>query len=359
METPEFSSMNEVDVRETVVRPLLHRLGYRHGTDATIRTEVPLRYDRAFLGRKKPSKDPPLRGKPDYVCDAIPYGRWVIEVKAPNEVLSTDVREQTHTYAAHPEIAAAFFMLTNGRQFELYRTSRLDEPLLSWSFEETEERFVAIQNIVSPRALRTLANLIRPDLGKPLGEGLASTVRIIGGTVTYEEHTSSQSFPMVTAAMEGLSLPITGDSVQRTHDGRIHAHVKVASAFAMMRGLSALGLDDYDFFSAAEYISSNVNEPTIFQNFVEHSFALGSPLALPGGQAVPSPFTYRMLAFTEAVGFVEENRFKGTMRLDYDVSITGLNPALRPFIEAQFGPFPEHAQIQGAGHFDLELAPGI
>lgn len=74
-DTPQFDTMNETDVREVLVRPLLERLGYRHGTQAPIRTEVPLRYDKAFLGRKKPSKDPPLRGKADYVCDAVPYGR--------------------------------------------------------------------------------------------------------------------------------------------------------------------------------------------------------------------------------------------------------------------------------------------
>lgn len=55
--TPNFDTMNETDVREIIVRPLLHRLGYEHGTVANIRTEVPLRYDRAFLGRKQPKRD--------------------------------------------------------------------------------------------------------------------------------------------------------------------------------------------------------------------------------------------------------------------------------------------------------------
>lgn len=55
--------MNETDVREIVVRPLLTRLGYAHGTHANIRTEVTLKYDHAFLGRKDPKKDPPLAGR--------------------------------------------------------------------------------------------------------------------------------------------------------------------------------------------------------------------------------------------------------------------------------------------------------
>ena len=34
---PDFDSMNETDVREIIVRPLLARLGYAHGTQANIR----------------------------------------------------------------------------------------------------------------------------------------------------------------------------------------------------------------------------------------------------------------------------------------------------------------------------------
>jgi len=48
----DFDTMNEADVREIIVRPLLHRLGYRHGTEANIRTEVSLRYGYAFWAER-------------------------------------------------------------------------------------------------------------------------------------------------------------------------------------------------------------------------------------------------------------------------------------------------------------------
>jgi len=355
---PLFETMNETDVREVVVRPLLERLGYRHGTQASIRTEVQLRYDKAFLGRKKPSKDPPLRGKADYVCDAIPFGRWVIEVKSPAEALSRDDREQAHTYAAHPEIAAAFFMLTNGRQFELYRTSVLDGPVLSWSYAETEDRLLSLFNLVGPAALEKLANLVLPDPGKPLGPNVSSSLRIFGGSVVYEEHTSTVSW--LTDAISGLSLPTIGGFVRRTEDGRIHANVEVANAAAMMRGLNAaMGIDDkYDFYSAAEYLSADVETPTIFQNFEETVLPKGTMLAIPGLPRIPAPFRYEMKAFTEAVGFIESNRFKGTMRLDYELSFTGLEPLMRMQIERQVGLIlPERANMLGMGRFDLEIAP--
>lgn len=106
---PHFDSMNETDVREAIVRPLLTQLGYAHGTVANIRTEVTLRYDRAFIGRKKPGKDPKLEGRADYICEAVTFGRWTVEVKPPNVPLSQDDVEQAHTYSAHPEISASHF----------------------------------------------------------------------------------------------------------------------------------------------------------------------------------------------------------------------------------------------------------
>ena len=83
-----FDTMNETDVREVIVRPLIERLGYRHATD--------------------PQKDPPLMGRADYICEVVSFGRWVVEVKSPAEALCQDVVEQAHTYASHPEIAASF-----------------------------------------------------------------------------------------------------------------------------------------------------------------------------------------------------------------------------------------------------------
>jgi hypothetical protein len=107
------------------VRPLIEGLGYGHDAETRILTEKILRYDRSFLGHKNPKKDPPFAGRADYICEVISFGRWVVEVKSPSKELSQDVVEQAHTYAMHPEIAASFFLITNGRKFCLYETSAL------------------------------------------------------------------------------------------------------------------------------------------------------------------------------------------------------------------------------------------
>lgn len=67
------------------------------------------------------------------------------------------------------------------------------------------------------------------------------------------------------------------------------------------------------------------------------------------------PFGFTLKAYTQAVGYVADDCFRGTMQLDYDLHIIGLNPALRPMIEAQLGKFPERAKFSGTGSFEVKL----
>ena len=211
--------MNETDVREILVRPLLHRLGYQHGTDANIRTEQTFRYAKAFLGRKKPT-DPDLVGRADYILEIASVARWVVEAKPPSQDLTQEVVEQAHSYAAHPEVNALFFLVTNGRVYRLYRTSNLDAPLMGWDWTETDDVFLALNNLVGPHAIRKKMKLLQPDQGKPLGPGIASEVEIIGGFVRYEDHASN--YPLLDMSLiNGLELPVTGGRVTRAEDGRM------------------------------------------------------------------------------------------------------------------------------------------
>lgn len=355
--TGDFNSMNETDVREIIVRPLLHRLGYRHGTDANIRTEVTLKYPKAFLGRKKPGKDPELVGRADYICEVVSFGRWVVEVKSPAEALDENAVQQAHTYAAHPEVGAAFILITNGRRFALYRTGALSAPLLEFDHADLEANALRLHNIVGPDAIRKLSGLVRIDPGKPLGRGLASQVVIAGGSITYEEHESNT--PLVPREMiEGLQLPVVGGKVARTDDGRIHGKVEVGQAAAIFRDLTnAIGASDgYDFYSADEYISTSTEQPTIFQNLYETETPPGGVMRLPGVPALPLPFGFKLTAYTQAVGFVEGGVFRGTMQLEYDLQIVGMNPVYRPLIEAQIGKIPDRAVFGGKGSFEVRFA---
>lgn len=352
----DFEAMNETDVREVIVRPLLHRLGFAYGTAAAIRTEVPLKYGYAFLGRKKPGKDVEIRGKADYICDVASHGRLTVEVKAPSEALGLDVVQQAHTYAAHPEIAADFFIVTNGRQTHVYRTGHLGNPLITINFEELEDRLLELKNLVGADAIRRHAAARAFVPGKPLGENVGPRVNIIGGTVTYDEHITD--FPLLAeSGIEGLHLPITSGSVFRSEDGLLTARVAVAKAFPLMRELNELlGHDEYVFQSTDEFFSSNRDSPTILQNFLEASAPKGTPIRLPGIGVFPTPCRYEFSAFTEAVGFIDGDTFKGVMRLEYDLGFYDADPIFIREMTMRYGTMPERTCFTGSGTFEVRLA---
>lgn len=355
--TPDFNTMNETDVREIIIRPLLARLGYAHGTQANIRTEVSLKYDRAFLGRKNTAKDPPLRGRADYICEAISYGRWVVEAKGANEELTRDDAEQAHTYCAHPEIAATHFLLTNGRLFQLYVTGELDAPLLQWAYEDTEQQMMTLFNILGPEAVKKRAGLIRHDIAKPLGKGLPSKLRIVGGDVTYGEHYSDH--PLLAGdGLTGTVGAVTGVSVQRLKDGRIQAIVSVRSPFQQLAELNRMaGMGDYEFLTSDEFISTDPERPTILQNVLEGRLEPGGKFSpMPGMPEMVLPVGFAFVVFTEATGFVENGEFKGVLSFDYDYQIIRGRPSGIPQIDMMIAQSPPTAKLTGDGTFRIVVA---
>jgi hypothetical protein len=354
---PNFDAMNETDVREIIVRPMLGRLGFEHGTLANIRTEVQLRYDRAFLGRKNPSKDPPLVGRADYICEAISYGRWIVEVKAPSHELTQDDVDQAHTYSAHPSIGAIYFILTNGREFRLYLVGKLDAPLMLWKQEDNDQMLPVLINILGYDAIKKRAEFLTPDVDKPLGMGLPSKVRIIGGEVQYGEHKSDHPLFRIDA-MKGTVGQITGKTLSRANDGRLLAIVSVRSPYQQLADLNKLaGLEDYEFYCAEEFISSEPAKPTIFQNVVTASLQPGvAATILPGVAPIPLPFGFDCTVFTEAVGYTEGNTFKGVLSFRYDYKIIRGRPIGIPQVDMLIRNSPPTAKLEGEGDFVVNWA---
>lgn len=351
--------MNETDVREIIIRPFLHRLGYAHGTDANIRSEVPLTYARSYLGRKKPQKDPPLRGRADYICDATSYGRWVVEVKSPNAALSDEDAQQAHTYSAHPEIAASYFLLSNGRQFRLYLTSQLKRPLFEWKFNETDYVFMNIVNILSYDAFKRRARLFAFDPNKPLAIGYPSQVEIITGEITYGCHASDHPLFANLSALVGSIGQVTGGQLQRAADGRLHGVLLYRSPMQHLQPIiAAMGHDRFEFFSADEFISTDPTKPTIFQNATQGHLEPGTLIPLgPGQPEIPFPMGFDARVWTEATGFVEGDRFKGIARFSYDYDLIpgfAVHPALEQIVEAAHR--QPQAQMSGEAVFDIRMA---
>lgn len=356
---PDFDCMNETDVREVIVRPLLERLGYRHGTQAHIRTEVSLKYEKAFLGRKKKT-DTPLVGRADYICDAISYGRWVVEVKRPNVELSQDDVEQAHTYCAHPEIGAHHFLLTNGRQFRLYVTGQLEKPLLKWTFTETDQQLMTLANIVGYDAIKRRATILRPDINKPLGKGLPSRLRIIAGEVVYGDHSSDHPF-LQADALTGKVGSVTGGFVERAADGRLHAQVSMRSPYQDFEKINkALGIGDYSFWAADEYISTEQSAPTVCQNVINASAPAGMLVTLmPGLPDFPLPFGFDSTVYTEATGYFDGEVLRGVLSFDYFYTLTPGGPTGNPQLDHIFANMPSTARLRGDATFQIHMKDAV
>jgi hypothetical protein len=351
---PQFDSMNETDVREIVVRPILHQLGYKHGSIANIRTEVPLRYSNAFLGRKNESKDPPLSGRADYVCEATSYGRWVVEVKSPRVDLSQNDVEQAHTYSAHPEISATHFLLTNGRKFKLFAVGQLNDPILCWDFDKTSENMMTLFNVIGYEAVKRRANVLRPDINKPLGPNLNSTLKLVGGEVIYGGHVSDHPL-FQKDLMKGLVGSVRSGHVEREPEGRIKAKIDILSPFQGISELNKIaGINDFEFFASDEFISNNIDSPTILQQVLNFKLPSGIKFSLvPGMQENVMPFAINGSVFTEATGFVEASTFKGILTFEYIYILSDLISTGIPQVDALLSAVPREAKIYGHGEFKI------
>jgi hypothetical protein len=64
-------------------------------------------------------------------------------------------------------------------------------------------------------------------------------------------------------------------------------------------------------------------------------------------------------AFTEAVGYVQDEKFIGTMRLEYHFRFSKVTQQARMLLSRQFGNIPEEAGMIGPGRFEVELQSAI
>jgi hypothetical protein len=62
---------------------------------------------------------------------------------------------------------------------------------------------------------------------------------------------------------------------------------------------------------------------------------------------------------TEAIGFVENDKFVGTIQLMYDFDFSKMPAPLRYVLEARMGKIPPTAQMKGIGRFEVMLLTDI
>jgi hypothetical protein len=316
-----IENLNEADVREELIGPLLRRLGYQSHTSNDIIREQSLRYPRVSLGRKNSRRDPLLRGIADYILEVDKRIRWVIEAKATSEVIDADAIEQAWTYANHPEIRAVYFAICNGRTFELYITAHGPEtaPHLSLPVEHWDSDFQVIENVVGPTSLLTEYGNRVLDVGLPIAPGLRSVARVTNGSISYcGSNIGLEVF-------QELQSNVRSGAVERGEDGLI-ALVKVGGPSKSIQELNdRLGLSTFEMLTTDKQLSQDSSCPTIF--------TYTNIVTIPAGEKLldirtwthfelPMNLTCNVTA--EASGVYECGVFKGTFRttLTYPFQIT-------------------------------------
>lgn len=316
-ESLHFEKLNETDIREEIIAPLIRILGYRSGTNNNVIREQSLRYPRAFIGRKDAKRDPLLRGKADYILEANGKVRWVIEAKAPDATIDIDAIEQAWSYANHAEIRAVYFVLTNGKTLQIYQTNQGPNigPIFSATYDELDLKLAKIKNILAPESILRDHPEIIPDLGEPLGPGLRSFVRISNGQIKYEKS------PINLRVLSELQTSIAEGAIERDEQGRMIAYVRTIGPSRSLQELNErLGLSTFEMLSTDRILSIDSSKPTTFQ--------YEDTIILPKGEEVLDLNTWKNIILpinischvvAEAQGILSGHKFSGKFitRMNY------------------------------------------
>lgn len=272
-------TMNETDVRENILAPLLRRLGYKHGTESAIITEQLLRYPKDYLGHKKKS-DPILRGKADYILEHKKRWRWVLEAKAGSKDITIDDREQAYSYARHPEVGAVYYAISNGKILEVFLTSERPDrsPYLTVNLDSLGSEFIKIKMLLSPDSLERLWGGFELNVGKPLMEGLRSFAKVENGWLEFAAFTSPQIPPSLIKHIVGLRVHFEQGVIQREGEG-LRAVLILSHAFsATQKGAELLGIQEIDVSSAEANLSSDPMMPSKFEGSQVFEIPVGHEL---------------------------------------------------------------------------------
>jgi hypothetical protein len=331
------STLSEAAVREEIIAPILKELGYRSNSANDIRYELNLRYPRDFLGHKKPTTDPPIRGKADYVCYAGGRVAWTVEAKPSGPDFTIDDVEQAFTYARHPEVRAAYFCLCNGREWRVYATDGSAEAPILRTIDPRDPKTAArnLESLLGAAALQTRFAAVAADSLPPIGPGLLSFAQIIGGFTAYDRCTPDLP------PMRGLTLSVTGGAIQRLETGGLSVYWQARGPYApIQRLLERLGLTRAEAFSPANALSDQATNPTVFDGDMSTVFPAGETLYdLSKHEDVVLPFPMNCRLKYRGTGVLTAGRFSGPFELHVIYEFTDTAGIPQSFGLSAFGKF--------------------
>lgn len=144
-------NFKEDSVREELLLPLLHKLGY---TGEQIIRSKGLQHPFLTTGSKKRK----VTLVPDYLLKVGESYAWVLDAKAPAEnIKSGDHVEQVYSYAVHPEIRTKFFSLCNGNELIVFRLDSVEpeKPVLYFELKDANRYWEQLQALLSPNSFQS------------------------------------------------------------------------------------------------------------------------------------------------------------------------------------------------------------
>jgi len=355
---------NEAEVRFHIIDPIIRLLGYPDSDNTYLILEEKLEYPFVHIGRRS-KKDVPL-GISDYRAGIKGVrGSFVVEAKGGSVDITAREVEQAHSYAAHAQVGANYFVLCNGSVFVIHETLSGPQapPLVEIPLTELNARFHEIENILAPLQLERNCQFFY-DRKLKLAPGLASSVRIRSGRYLLSDCNvkflinnrdvteilrkelpklaeMDRQIELLRAAFE---MRVSDGHVRRGDDGKILAHVNFDGVTVHhQQAMEIMGINEASFVTADEFLSSDPSQPTIFESLTDFSISRGTVIPQLFGDAA------------ELDGELQGEMFiKIGMHLD-DGQLVGEYKALS---EQRFrfqGTMPMTVEIDTAGTFKLAL----
>ena len=358
------TSFNEAEVRFRILDPILLKLGYPGGDEVYIQLEEKLPYPYFHIGRKSKKKDLPL-GFPDYRAGLKGRrGSFIVEAKSGNKSLTQEDVEQAHSYAAHAQVGANYFLLANGTQIQLYETlsGSSSNPVADIPIGEIEKRFHELENILSPKNLAKNCQ-VNYDTKLKLCDGLGSIARIRSGEygmdaweyrikvdqkdITNDLKAQIPSLVEVDRQLELLQKEFQlriGDGVaQRDADGRISAQIRFLGATkGNTEAMRLLGIEELTFSTRERFISLDKNSPTVMESSAQFSLGVGA--------LIPQMFGGTIVNNVELLG----NSFISALVFKSGNTMIGEYCASADYHSNTFG-FPAVVEFDFVGHFVIEF----
>jgi len=138
----------EDSVREEIILPMLHALGYSpKGLNLIVRSKT-LEHPFVNIGSNRHH----ITMIPDYLMVVRTKPAWILDAKAPEEQIVTGENvEQAYSYAIHPDVRVRIYALCNGREFIAFDIE-VNNPIIYFQLSEIDKYWDQFYAILSPGA---------------------------------------------------------------------------------------------------------------------------------------------------------------------------------------------------------------